>query len=340
MKGSDRLRDNIAALYNSNQVTRESILTTNGGIVANQIILQSLLSPKDHAIVMYPTYEQLYQTPRMVGADVTLWKLDDSKEWTLNLAFLQSAIRENTTMIVLNSPNNPTGAYLSQEMQRDIIRIVEEHDLIVFCDEVFYPLFRLGDDDVPSSFLDLGYEKTVIIGSLSKAYSLAGTRTGWIASTHREILEKCVAMRHYTTISVSQIDEAIAAEALADRCRLPLLARSRTFAEANIEALEKFVDEHQECSWTKPFAGTTAMLKFSRDGHAVDDKEFCLQLLHRTGVLLCPASVCFGDGSAGDFQGYVRVGAAIDTAEMEGALQQMRLFMRESFSDVPLVKSE
>ncbi|CAG8927358.1 unnamed protein product [Penicillium salamii] len=286
---------------------------------------------------MYPTYEQLYQTPRMVGADVTLWKLDDSRGWGLDLAFLRSSIRENTKMIILNSPNNPTGAHLSLEMQRDIIRIAEEHDLIVFCDEVFYPLFRLEDGEIPRSFLDLGYEKTVVIGSLSKAYSLAGTRTGWIASTNQQILEKNTAMRHYTTISVSQIDEAIAAEALADRCRLPLLARSKVLAEANIEALEKFVGEHEECSWTKPFAGTTAMLKFTRDGKAVDDKEFCLKLLKECGVLLCPASVCFGDGDGGDFQGFVRVGAAIDTAEMEGALQQMRLFMRSHFSAVPLV---
>lgn len=336
MRGSGRLRENIASLYNNPDVTRDSILTTNGGIVANQIVLQSLLSSDDHVIVMYPTYEQLYQTPRMLGVEVTLWKLDPSGGWGLDMAFLRSSVKENTKMIVLNSPNNPTRAYLSLEMQRGIVRIAEEHNLIIFCDEVFYPLFRLGDADVPRSFLDLGYGKTVVIGSLSKAYSLAGTRTGWIASASKEILEKNAAMRHYTTISVSQIDEAIAAEALADRCRLPLLSRSAALAEANIRALEIFVDEHEECLWTKPFSGTTVMLKFVRGGKPVDDKEFCLQLLKKYGVLLCPASVCFGDGNNGDFQGYVRVGAAIDAAEMDGALQEMRKFMSEDFSAIPL----
>lgn len=336
MRGSNSLRENIAALYSHPDVTKESILTTNGGIVANQIVLQSLLSRDDHVIVMYPTYEQLYQTPRMLGAEVTLWKLDPSDGWGLDLAFLRSSIKENTKMVVLNSPNNPTGAHLSPEMQRDIVRVAEEYDLIIFCDEVFYPLFRLQDADLPQSFLDLGYGKTVVIGSLSKAYSLAGTRTGWIASANKEILERNAAMRHYTTISVSQLDEAIAAEALADRCRLPLLTRSISLAEANIQALELFVDEHEECSWTKPFSGTTVMLKFARGGKAVDDKEFCLQLLKKYGVLLCPASVCFSDKNSSDFRGYVRVGAAIDTAEIEGALQEMRKFMSEDFSAIPL----
>ncbi|PYH85406.1 PLP-dependent transferase [Aspergillus uvarum CBS 121591] len=342
MRGSDRLRQNIAALYRSPTVTQESILTTNGGIVANQIVLQALLSADDHVVVMYPTYEQLYQTPRMLGAEVTLWKLtpssspEDKWEWTLDLAFLRSAIKPNTKMLVLNSPNNPTGAHLSADMQKQILAIAAEHDLIVFCDEVFYPLFRM--EDPPSSFLDLNYDKAIVIGSLSKAYSLAGTRTGWIASANSELLDRCAAMRHYTTISVSQIDEAIAAEALADRCRLPLLARANRLATTNIHALETFVEEHRgRCSWSKPVAGTTAMLLFMRDGRPVDDKEFCLRLLRTTGVLLCPASVCFGDGKeSADFRGFVRVGAAIDTAEMAGALREMRRFMAEGFAEVPL----
>lgn len=161
MRGSDRLRENIAALYSSPVVTKDSILTTNGGIVANQIVLQALLSPDDHAIVMYPTYEQLYQTPRMLGAEVTLWKLEPSgNRWSLDFDFLRSSIKENTKMIVLNSPNNPTGAHLPAGMQQDIIDIARENDLIIFCDEVFYPLFRL---DV------ISFDKEGIIGSLRKS---------------------------------------------------------------------------------------------------------------------------------------------------------------------------
>ncbi|PYI10950.1 aspartate aminotransferase [Aspergillus sclerotiicarbonarius CBS 121057] len=325
MRGSDQLRQNIAALYRDTAVTMESILTTNGGIVANQILLQALLSAGDHVVVMYPTYEQLYQTPRMLGAEVTLWKLDPVGGWTLDVALLRSFIKENTKMIVLNSPNNPTGAHLSATMQQDIIDIAEEHDLIVFCDEVFYPLFRLEEEARPRSFLDLGYRKAIVIGSLSKAYSLAGTRTGWIASTNQDLIEKAAAMRHYTTISVSQIDEAVAAEALAGRCRLPLLSRANGLAEANISALERFVEEHEECSWTKPVSGTTAMLLFTRNRRPVDDKELCLQLLKKHGVLLCPASVCFGDGASGDFQGYVRI--------------EMRKFMSEDFKAIPLAQT-
>ncbi|KAL3431419.1 pyridoxal phosphate-dependent transferase [Aspergillus tetrazonus] len=310
--GSDRLRENIAALYSNPTVTKDSILTTNGGIVANQIVLQALLSPGNHVIVMYPTYEQLYQTPRMLGAE------------------------ENTKMIVLNSPNNPTGAHLSVEKQQDIIAIAQENDLIIFCDEVFYPLFRLSaKQPPPQSFIDLGYKNIVIIGSLSKAYSLAGTRVGRIASTSKDLLEMTAAMRHYTTISVSQIDEAVAAEALADRCRRPLLSRAKEYAETNTTALEKFVDENSGCClWVKPVSRNTAMLLFTRNGRPVDDKELCLSLLSKYGVLLCPASVCFSDGASLDFQGYVCVGVAIDKAEMANALCEMRKIMSEDFENI------
>ena len=71
----------------------------------------------------------------------------------------------------------------------------------------------------------------------------------------------------------------------------------------------------------------------------MDDKECCLRLLKKCGVLLYPASVCFVDGASGDSKGYVRVGAAIDTTEMAGALMEMRKFIREDFTAVTLAYS-
>ncbi|KAF7557706.1 hypothetical protein G7Z17_g445 [Cylindrodendrum hubeiense] len=189
-RGSGSLRTNIAALYPNHTALKENILTTNGGIVGNQVVLQALLSPKDHVICMYPTYEQLYQTPTIIGAEVTLWRLDGANEWALDLDFLRSSIKANTKMIILNSPNNPTGAYLSRDMQKSIVEVAKEHDLILFCDEVFRPLFRLDDQNqVPGSFLELDYENALVVGSLSKAYSLASVRVGWIASKSSKLLE-------------------------------------------------------------------------------------------------------------------------------------------------------
>lgn len=86
------------------------------------IVLSSLLSAGDHVICMYPTYEQLYQTPRAMRADVTLWRLDVNTGRQVDLEFLESVVKTNTKMIILNSPNNPTELLSSAECKATSLR--------------------------------------------------------------------------------------------------------------------------------------------------------------------------------------------------------------------------
>ena len=343
MLGSDTLRDNIVALYPKISITRDHVLTTNGGIGANNVMLSSLLSVGDHVICVYPTYEQLYQTPRAMGAEVTLWKLDVSTGRQLDLEFLKSSIKKNTKMIILNSPNNPTGTCISARMQGKIVETAREHGIILMVDEVFRPLFHLqpsSPEQEPVSFLELGYNRTVVTGSMSKAYGLAGTRVGWIATKSPEIMSACVRIRDYTNISVSQIDELIAAEALNERCRLPILAKNIKLAAKNLEILGKFVQQNSKlCQWSKPTASTTTLLRFCNSGgEPVDDVEFCVNLQEKTGVMLAPASLCFGDGDHSDFKGYCRVQFLVDTEGLQNALAELGAFLGSHLKDIPLAR--
>lgn len=340
MLGSDTLRENIAGLYPKVSLTKDDILTTNGGIGANNVVLSSLLTAGDHVICVYPTYEQLYQTPRAMGANVTLWKLDVSTGRQLDLEFLKSVIKENTKMIILNSPNNPTGQCISSRMQGKIVEIARENGIILMADEVFRPLFHLtpsNPEQEPVSFLELGYDKTIVTGSMSKAYGLAGTRTGWIATKDPRFMAKCVRIRDYTNISVSQIDEKIAAEALHERCKVPILAKNRRIAAKNLELLGRFVQRNNKAvQWAKPSASTTTLLRFCKsNGEPVDDVQFCVQLQEETGVMIAPASLCFGDGDHRDLRGYARVQFLVETEMLEGALAEMEVFLRTHLMDIP-----
>jgi aspartate/methionine/tyrosine aminotransferase len=340
MLGSDTLRENITTLYPKASLTKDHILPTNGGIGANNVVLASLLSAGDHVICVYPTYEQLYQTPRAMGADVTLWKLDVSTGRQLDLEFLRSAIKENTKMIILNSPNNPTGFCISSRMQGKIVEIAREHDIILMVDEVFRPLFHLhpsNPEQEPVSFLELSYEKIVVTGSMSKAYGLAGTRTGWVATKEPDFMARCIRVRDYTNISVSQIDEMIAAEALNERCRIPILAKNGKIAAKNLELLGRFVQRNNKfVQWSKPSASTTTLLRFCRsDGEPVDDVQFCLQLQEKTGVMISPASLCFGDGNHSDFKGYARVQFLVETEVLQGALIEFEGFLKTHLKKIP-----
>lgn len=171
---------------------------------------------------------------------------------------------------------------------------------------------------------------------MSKAYSLAGIRVGWIASRNADLVEQIAATRDYTTISVSQLDQAVATFALSPDAIHALLGRNIQMAKTNLELLERFVIKHDEyCSWTKPVAGTTAFVKFERDGKPVDAVAFCKALQEKTGVMILPGDYGFGE----EFRGYVRIGYVNETEVLKNGLEEMRKFMRKEYDDLPVVES-
>ncbi|PLB55882.1 aspartate/tyrosine/aromatic aminotransferase [Aspergillus steynii IBT 23096] len=342
IRGTSGLRSKIAKRYASETfqpISEDQVLVTNGAIQANFLALYTNVGPGDHVICHYPTYQQLYSVPESFGAEVSLWKAREDQGWDVDLNELRGLIKENTKVIIINNPQNPTGAVMKREKLQEIVNIAGEHDIIIHSDEVYRPLFHgihPDSPEYPPSILSFGYEKTISTGSMSKAYSLAGIRLGWIASCSRDIVEACASNRHYTTISVSQVDDAVASYALSTPVVDRLLQRNLSMARANVDTLEAFVKEFEGVvEWVRPQAGTTAFLKFvDKQGRPVDDTAFCQQLLDKTGAMLVPGSECFGEGSA--FKGYVRLGYVQETQVLADGLQALRKFMRDGYERVPV----
>jgi aspartate/methionine/tyrosine aminotransferase len=244
-------------------------------------------------------------------------------------------------MFSYSNPQNPTGAVIPRSKLEEIVNIARGQSITIHADEVYRPIFHgvpPTDSEFPPSLLSLGYENTVVTGSMSKAYSLAGIRVGWVATRNKTIIEKCMVCRDYTTISVSQLDDAVATYALAPHTIDGLLQRNIQLARKNLAIMEKFVEAHRwACDWTKPCAGTTAFVRFSKDGRPVDDVSFCKLLQERVGVLVVPGSLCFGRD--GDFKGYVRVGYVSETEVLEKGLAKLSEFMKGEYADlVPLAQ--
>lgn len=104
ISGSDELRTNLAAIYNTiipRKLTKDNFLITNGAIGANFAVLYSLIGRGDHVICQHPTYQQLYSVPESLGADLQLWRTSPEKGWELDLGILKSMIKPRTKMIIL-----------------------------------------------------------------------------------------------------------------------------------------------------------------------------------------------------------------------------------------------
>jgi aspartate/methionine/tyrosine aminotransferase len=309
IEGSDRLRAAIAALYET--VTPDRVLVAHGAIGANHLVYEALVEPGDVVVTVVPTYQQHVAVPESLGAEVRQVRLREAEGWRLDLDELVGAAR-GAKLISITNPNNPTGALLDPDALARIAAIAGREGAWILADEVYRGLDQDGAGTSPS-FADL-YPRTIAIGSMSKAFSLAGLRLGWVIGPP-DVLDAVSRHRDYSVISVGMVDDLLAAIALehADA----MLERNRAIVRGNLAVLDGWVAEEPRISYVKPVAGTTALLRFDA---SMTSEAFCTRLMEAEGVLFVP-------GSAFDTEGVVRIGYANDPAVLTSGLERTSAFL-------------
>src|SRR5690625_1525939 len=311
IEGSPDFLKLVSERYDS--LTAANVLTMNGAIGANFLVLYSLIEPGDEVVCVHPTYQQLYSVPESFGATVKLLNLRPENDYLPDLDELEALMSDRTKMIIINNPNNPTGSLMGENMLREIASMANQFDAYVFSDEVYRGLVQNPEQHIPS-IVDI-YEKGISTGSMSTSLSLAGLRLGWIAAS-KDIIEKCLKRRDYTTISCGMIDDLLAVHALKNYDRL--MERNINIVQKNLSILDEWIKGEPKISYVKPHAGTTAILAFD---YPMSSVEFCQKLYHKNGSFLAPGS-CF------DLEGTVRIGYACDTDVLKAGLAKISEYLR------------
>ncbi|MGA0879716.1 MAG: pyridoxal phosphate-dependent aminotransferase, partial [Ilumatobacteraceae bacterium] len=154
----------------------------NGVSELIQLALNALLDEGDEVLIPAPDYPLWTASTSLAGGRPVHYLCDEEKDWNPDLEDMRSKISKNTKAIVVINPNNPTGAVYSREVLRAIADIAVEHNLIVFADEIYDKI--LYDDAVHHTFAELAPDALVFtFNGLSKAYRLAGFRSGWMVVT-------------------------------------------------------------------------------------------------------------------------------------------------------------
>lgn len=310
IEGSERLRIAIAALYEKQNA--ENIIVTHGTIGANMLVHKAMVERGDKVVCVIPTYQQHYSIPASIGADVRQLRLREENQFLPDLDELRKLAVPGTRLLALNNPNNPTGALMDAEMLSEIAGIAREIDAWVLCDEVYRGTDQHGSG-MTASIADM-YEKGISTAGMSKAYSLAGLRLGWVAAP-KDVLEAVSIHRDYDTISVGMIDDHFAALAL-ESCD-KVLMRSKSITRGNLAVLEAWVENEPLISWVKPRSGTTALLKYDLP---VSSHDLCVQIAEETGVIFTP-------GSALEMEGYLRIGYANTPNVLSAGLARVSEFL-------------
>ena len=307
--GSIGLKSGISELYKT--ASPDLIVPTHGAAGANHHVFCSLISPGDHVISIMPTYQQLYSIPESIGAEVSIMHLRKENGYLPDINELRSLMRKNTRMICINNPNNPTGALIPAALLKEIISIAEENDAYLLSDEVYRHLTQ--EDIWCESVADL-YQKGISVGSMSKVFSLAGLRMGWIFTHDDNALKAFLSHRDYNLISCGMFDDAVSSIAL--KHKDAILARNRGIVRKNLRILSDWIESEPHFSFVKPQAGTTALVYYDYD---IPSYDFCTSLYQKTGAFVTPGDA-FGEEKC------MRIGYGSDTDTLIEGLKAISEF--------------
>jgi aspartate/methionine/tyrosine aminotransferase len=281
--GHPLLRAEIARTYQT--VDPDQVLLCSGAQEAIFVVLGAMLSPGDHAVVVWPSYQSLHEVARAAGAEVTLLPLEHEQGWALDLDRLRAALRPATRAVVVNFPHSPTGALPTRSTLDALVELAEERGAWLVSDEV-YRLLELDPAERWPAAVDRS-RRALSIGVMTKAFGLGGLRIGWVACHDRELLGRFAARKDYTTICNSAPSEILALIGLraADR----LLARSMGIVRSNLRQLDSFFAEQSGwIEWVRPRASTVGFPRLRGD---LDADAFTAALVKAERVLLLPGSV-------------------------------------------------
>jgi len=146
--GTPELRENISALYNG--ADADNVLVTVGAIEANYITLRTLLSPGDEMVVMLPNYMQIWGVARNHLLRINTFHLQEEKGWAPDLDELNAAVTEETKLIAVCNPDNPTGYILTEQEMDGIISAADRVGAWILADEVYTGAERLSEAETTS----------------------------------------------------------------------------------------------------------------------------------------------------------------------------------------------
>ena len=199
--GTESLRQAVAdKLKRDNGLDYEmsDVIVTVGANQAVSIAMTALLDPGDEVLVPNPSWLHYFYCADLVGAKTVSYPLLEENNFNVVPEDIEKLVTPKTKMVIVNSPNNPTGSVLSKESLQAIADIAEKYDLVVLSDEIYEKL--IYDDSVHHSIASLPgmRDRTVMIHGVSKSYSMTGWRIGFAVTANKEFISAMIRVLQYT----------------------------------------------------------------------------------------------------------------------------------------------
>ena len=320
-KGITELRNELTKVVGRAFAGIENIMICPGARFGVYLAITTLLNPGDEIIVIEPAWPAYKDCALNAGIKVRTIKTTLETKWEPSVEQINNAINENTKMIVLNYPNNPTGKILSEELLANIFQIAKEHDLYVLSDEI-YENYYMSEKKLlelmSSDNLTGKYEKSIRTKSFSKSHAMTGFRIGWVVA-EPSIIEKMSKLQALSLTNVSEPIQYVALQAL-KAYDTGAIGENRKIIKSRLDTLVKIAKD-VGLEFIEPDG---AMYLFAKTKYKdFDATKFSEKLLEH-GVAIAP-----GEGF-GDYKEFFRI-TAIDETRLKEGMIILDTILKESY---------
>lgn len=305
--GAERLRETLGTIYG---VETDQLQIVTGASEALLILLILAAEPGANVILPFPIYPPVAVEAKLLGLETRYYHLRRENNFNIDNDEIKALADDNTKILLVNSPHNPTGAAVSYAELRDLHDFAVLRGIQFVSDEVYHPIYHQGET---TSAASLPHATT--LGSFSKAFSLSGLRIGWIVDRDPARVQQYTNARSYFTISNAPPSEELGLIALQHRDTI--LARTRKVTADNLVLLDKFFSEwRDQLGWVRPRGG---MICFPWLRNGDDARGFCEAVAAR-GVLLAPGD-CF------QMSGHFRLGFGLAETGFGQGLERIASYL-------------
>jgi len=291
----------------------KEIIVTVGGNEAVLMTMMGLLDPGDEVLIPDPCWLNYFYCVRMAGANPISVPALQEHDFVPQLEDFRSRITSKTRMIVINTPNNPTGAVFSAEALAQLAQLAKEKDLYVLSDEIYEKMVYDGSRHISIGSLPDMKKRTITVNGFSKNYSMTGWRLGFVAADS-EVISALVRIHQYATICATSFAQYGAVAAL-------------TGPQTDIENMIKEFDRRRELVYNalkempgidvvKPLGAFYIFPSIRETGKTPD--EITLYLIEEAKIAVVPGSV-FGDYGNES----IRISYANSYENLEKAMENM-----------------
>lgn len=295
----------------------KNTIVTVGGSEGIDIALRALVNPGDEVILLDPSYVAYMPGVQLAGATPVTITLTQENQFKLTPELLEAAITDNTKLLLLNFPNNPTGGFMTKADYELIVPIIKKHNLLVITDEIYAELSYDEKFCSIASFDEIK-DRVILISGYSKAYAMTGWRLGYVLA-HETFIKAMNKIHQFVIMSAPTAAQYGAIEAMR-HCddeiesmqQSYMLRRNYIVKGFNNLGLETFMP--QGAFYIFPCIKSTGLTS----------EEFCEALLSDQKVACVPGTA-FGDAG----EGFIRVSYAYSIDQIKEALGRIELFLNK-----------